>query len=162
MKNLFIFLVVSVIYCKISFAQKTFNFSDSTFQVNTQMVLPQLFNPDCQIDINNFPIIDSLANFLLKNKKISIQIIFHTDTRGNLDANQLRTEICGKNRLQEMFYGRYQKIQSDRISYECKGESEPIFTQKQIDQLTSESKKEDAQKVNRRTVIKITKTNFGE
>lgn len=162
MKNIFVFLALFIINCKISNAQKTFNFSDSTFQVNSQMTLPQLFNPDCQIDVNNFPIIDSLANFLFKNKNLSIQVIFHTDTRGNSETNQSKTEICGKNRLQEMFSSKYPNLQLDRISYECKGESNPIFTKKQIDQLVSKIEKEKAQKANRRTVIKIINTHFGK
>lgn len=153
MKQTGIIFISFILIQNLCFAQ--FKFSDTTLYVGDKIVTSQLFNPDCQIDISAFPFIDSLAKFLLKNENIVIEINFHSDVRGDYKMNQARTEVCGKDRLKDMFASRYPKIKQDRIIYKCHGESQPIFTQKAIDKIPNEIEKKKAHAANRRTVVNI-------
>lgn len=142
-----------------SYAQ-TFKLTDTAFSPGLTLVRGQVFNPDCQIDLNSFPFIDSLAKFLIANEHIAIEISFHTDIRGTPKANQLRTEFYGKYRLSEMFAGRYPTIKKEKIRYVCNGESKPIYTENAIKKITDKVKKQRAHNANARTVIKILQIDF--
>jgi hypothetical protein len=157
MKNSILLTIIALFSLEVNKAQ-TFNLTDTIFKTGDQLTRGELYDGDCHIDLINYPFIDSLANFLLKNKNISIEIHFHSDIRGNDQYNQKRTEVCGKSRLTSLFESKYPNLNLDRIVFLCFGESKPLFSQSDIDKIIDKNTKEKAHEANRRTVIKIIKT----
>ncbi|MCU0440369.1 MAG: hypothetical protein MUC49_20960 [Raineya sp.] len=154
MKKIIVIIILLQIVSLLSYSQ-TFNFTNSIHKVGDLLIRGQLFTPDCHISVKEIPFIDSLGKFLSKNTQIIILIEFHTDIRGSEELNKSSTEICGKNRLEKYFNYRYPDITKDRIQYACIGESQPIYSQTDIDKIKDLKEKEFAHSKNRRTIVKI-------
>lgn len=159
MKKVTFLFIISQIIFNFCIAQ-TFRLTDTTFIVGDQLTRAQLYNPNCQIDADNLPFLDSLAKFLIINRQIAIEIDFHSDIRGTAELNQSVTEICGQSRLVSFLKYDYPDINTDRIKFGCFGGSQPIYNQIYIDKIIDKADKEKAYAANRRTVIKITQTNY--
>lgn len=137
---------------------QTFQLKDTLFYVGDQLTHSGLYNPDCQIDMRSVPFLDSLSNFLMKNKQITIEIGLHSDIRGSSESSKRVTEVCGQKRLTSFFESKNPDL-IKRITFKCFGESKPIFTQKEIDKIPNREEKQRANFANNRTVIKIIKIN---
>lgn len=134
---------------------QSFHLTDTTFTVGSELIHGTLYNPNCQLNITDLSFLDSLANLILRNKQISIEIELHTDIRGSEESNLRRTEVCGKSRLMDYFQSKDPKLM-ERITFKCLGESQPIFTKKEIEKILNTAESEKAHLANSRTVIKIT------
>ena len=134
---------------------QSFHLTDTMFTVGSQLIHGTLYNPNCQLNNTDRPFLDSLAKLILRNKQISIEIELHTDIRGSEDSNLRRTEVCGKSRLMDFFQSKDPKL-LERITIKCFGESQPIFTKKEIEKILNTAESEKAHLANSRTVIKIT------
>jgi hypothetical protein len=159
-KLLFLFFTFQLIF-NLSNGQ-TFRLTDTTFHVGDQLIRGQLYNPNCQINIEDKPFLDSLASFLIKNGRIAIEIDIDSDIRGTAELNQMTTEVFGKSRLTNFFKYDYPAINLERIKFGCFGGSQPIYTQKEIDKIIDNVEKEKTYAKNRRTIIKIIQINFKE
>lgn len=104
--------------------------------------------PESHIELNK------LVDFLKKNPTLKIEIGGHTDTRGDDKANL----ILSQNRANSVVEYLIEKgITSNRLTAKGYGETKPIFTDADIDKLTTEKEKEAAHQENRRTEYKIIK-----
>jgi len=146
----------------ISFASfsQTLDFDNSDMKIGDSLIYSELYTVHCQMDENNIPFIDSLANFLIKNKQVVVSIEFHSDIRDDSEQNKNRTKICGKDRLMDYYIETFPNLNKNRIHYFCFGESNPLISQKNIDAIKDPKEKENALAQNSRTVIKIIQTDF--
>lgn len=159
MKRTFSTFLILLLFHNISDAQ-TFKLTDTIFYPGLKLVRGILYNPGCQIEINSLPFVDSLAKFLIANENIVIEISFHSEIRGAEKMNQMRTEGCGKSRLESMFTYNYPSINKERIKYVCYGESKPIYTLNEMEKITDKNKRNIAHMANARTVIEIIQVDF--
>ena len=98
--------------------------------------------------------LNKLADFLKDNESVKVEIGGHTDTRGDAKANQILSE----NRAKAVYEYIIDKgVDKSRLSYKGYGESQPIHTDEEIEQLESEEAKERAHQENRRTEYRIIK-----
>jgi outer membrane protein OmpA-like peptidoglycan-associated protein len=99
-------------------------------------------------------IFDSIQEFLLTQKSISILITDHTDTRGSDMANQKLSEQRAKTIREELIN---RGIEENRILAIGKGGSEPTHTEEEINQYKqiNSQKFEQFHQMNRRIVIRI-------
>jgi outer membrane protein OmpA-like peptidoglycan-associated protein len=98
--------------------------------------------------------LNKLADFLKENESVKVEIGGHTDTRGDAKANQILSE----NRAKAVYEYIIDKgVDKSRLSYKGYGESQPIHTDEEIEQLESEEAKERAHQENRRTEYRIIK-----
>jgi len=142
------------------FAQDSlkFEFLDSVFKVGQEKRI-EIRNEICNFGITDGKkqvIFDSIYHFLNSNKRVSISIIQHTDTRGSTAANQKLSEARAKAVKTELVR---KGITADRVEAIGKGESEPIHPEKEINQYkeSNPDKFEQLHQINRRTIIRITK-----
>jgi len=96
--------------------------------------------------------LDKLVNFLNENDKTKIEIGGHTDSRGDAKSNK----TLSNDRAKAVYDYVIQKgIAKERLSFMGYGSSQPVFTDEQISQMTTEKEKEKAHQSNRRTAYKI-------
>lgn len=101
----------------------------------------------------SFVELDKLVNFLTENPKIAIEIGGHTDSRGDAKSNK----TLSNDRAKAVYEYVIQKgIAKERLSFMGYGSAKPVYTDEQIEQLSSEKEKEKAHQANRRTEYKIT------
>ena len=98
--------------------------------------------------------LDKLVTFLNENDKIKIEIGGHTDSRGDAKSNK----ILSNDRAKAVYDYVIQKgIAKERLSFMGYGSSQPVYTDVQISQMSSDKEKEKAHQANRRTAYKIIK-----
>jgi len=160
-KNKFFFIFF--INCIFSQAQSTntFKYSDTTFTIGQTKRISELHmsfsHPIYSDGLNtrNDSIIDSIYVFLKSNPTIKIELISHTDSRGSSTAN---LTLSQKRAESIQFLLTEKGIKPTRIIPIGKGESEPIFTEDEINKFKfiDKYKYEKMHATNRRTIIKIT------
>jgi outer membrane protein OmpA-like peptidoglycan-associated protein len=102
---------------------------------------------ESRIELNLF------AEYLKKNISIKIELGGHTDSRGNETAN---IELS-QNRAATVYRFLIEKgVSSDRMTFKGYGSSKPIFSEQQINNLTTPLEKKEAHQKNRRTVWRET------
>lgn len=100
----------------------------------------------------SFVELDKLAQFLVDNPSVHIEIGGHTDSRGN------NNQELSENRAQSVYeYIVSKGIDKARMQHKGYGSTRPINTDEAINALDSESKKEAAHQENRRVEYKIIK-----
>ncbi len=134
-----------------------FKFTDTVFVIGQERIMEfrwEFCVPSYAHGNNN--IFDSIEKFLRKNENINVSIINHTDTRGSLTANKNLSEERAKAIKSELVL---KGISEDRINALGMGESEPIHSERFINQYrkTDPKKCEQLHQINRRTVIRIIK-----
>lgn len=163
---------------KNAFSQK-FTYNECTFSIYDNLTLDIAFN-SLRIFPEYYSSLDSLATFLLKNPNLSIIVENNSDSRG---SNEFLLKHTEKRAEAVVLYLISKGIEKERLSYKGNGENEPrilmtdimgveskfifvkgtILNEEYINELndgTEEGKKkfEDAHRLNRRTVIRITDT----
>lgn len=135
---------------------KTFKLSDSTFQIGAIYEVTELKYSLCTAfenpDIKNKKIIDSIQVFLHKNPSLKIEIGSHTCQRGGFSSNMRFSSIRALI-LKKALVSR--GIEESRIKTKGYGESRPIISQEEINQLPTKEEKENAYQTNMRILIKI-------
>ncbi|PHR48107.1 MAG: hypothetical protein COA32_06165 [Fluviicola sp.] len=102
----------------------------------------------------SFNELNRLVSFLKENESVKVEIGGHTDTRGDDQRNQELSE----NRAKAVYEYLIEKgVDKSRLSYKGYGESQPIYTDEEIEMLESEEAKEKAHQENRRTEYRIVK-----
>jgi outer membrane protein OmpA-like peptidoglycan-associated protein len=91
-----------------------------------------------------------MADFLISNPKLIIEIGVYTDSRGNAKSNLRLSEMRAKS-IKELLENEF-KIQSERMTVKGYGESIPIVVIDDIEQTIS---KEELHLLNRRVEITI-------
>lgn len=158
-----------LIHCN---AQHNFNWTDSVFQVGQI----KRVNVEYQLSGGCYPIkesllvLDTIAEFLKKNKNLRIEIATHSDFRGNSKMNNKLTELQA---LRVVDYLIVKGINANRLKFKGYGELYPKtvdfsinkshsflsigqkLTKDYIEKLDSKEKQETANAINRRTEIRI-------
>lgn len=102
------------------------------------------------IDPLNLVILDSIADYLLKNPQIKMEIGVHTDTRWVDDNNNFTEKrskvICD--------YLEYRGVSRTRLSCKGYGKSKPLVSDAAIKRMKNEKSKEMAHQKNRRIEFK--------
>lgn len=138
-------------------AQGTFNFSDTEFILGQKHRLDLhyvLCQSDVIVDSTSIFQIDSVIEFLNQNKKITIEIGVHTDSRGtdslNLKMTQWRSES-----IRNYLIGR--GIPESQLTAKGYGETQLIISEEEINKYkkTDKLQYEKLHQRNRRTELKI-------
>lgn len=103
----------------------------------------------------SFVELNNLANFLRENPSLRIELGGHTDTRGDVNDNLKLSTDRAKSVYNYLIDT--EKIDGKRLTFKGYGESNPLVSDQEINQLSSEKAKETAHQKNRRTVYKILK-----
>lgn len=145
----FLLLVVSFLFLASGFCEeRTFEYSDSTFEIGAVRNLDFRVRHGCGYDPMVYPELDSLVEFLATHENIRIAIEMYTDQRGseehNLAISQLRAYF-----IRDYLVGK--SIDSNRIVAKGYGEEYPV-----IDCFSDSIKcSEEEYLESRRTIIRI-------
>ncbi|WP_430406396.1 OmpA family protein [Fluviicola sp.] len=157
MKIIFSLILISVLLPLLGKAQGTFNFSDTAFTLGQRHSLAlryALSEARVIVDSTSILQLDSIVQFLKKNKQISIEIGVHTDSRGsdplNLKMTQWRSEQV-RNYLVE------QGVSESQMTAKGYGETQLIIPEEEINKYkkTNKLQYEKLHQMNRRTELKI-------
>ncbi len=134
------------------------SFDDSVFHVGDQILCNHIIFTTTgrgQISEDSKFSAKQIADFLIKFPNIKIEIGVHTDTRGSEEAN-LKISLNRANGI-KLYLEEHFSISSDRIVPKGYGESEPIHSEKYINQFkeVDKVKYEQLHQINRRVVLKI-------
>ena len=104
---------------------------DSTVMPGDVKVLEVLFdyNGGCRIFEEYYATLDSLAQYLLRNPQIQVQISVHVDSRGTVQGNQKLTECRGRRVAQCL---EKWKVPGTQFTMVSKGEDEPLISDETI------------------------------
>lgn len=119
---------------------------------NNSVVLKNVF-----FDLNkstlrkeSFVELDKLVSLLKENPEIKIEISGHTDSRGN------NNQVLSEDRAKSVYdYVVSKGISAERLSHKGYGSSKPVYSDEQINNMSTEKEKEAAHQANRRTEYKI-------
>lgn len=136
---------------------KTFNLTDSTFEIGATYTIPNLIYNLClrygdTFEEDNKPTLDSLTDFLMKNENLIFEIGSHTDQRGSTEANLILSEKRAE-KLKMLLIEN--GIKMDQLITKGYGENQPINEQADIDNLETFEEKENAYRLNRRIELRI-------
>jgi len=98
--------------------------------------------------------LDKLTEFLKFHKNISIEVGGHTDTRGD---EKLNLKLSQERANSVIEYLITKGIDKERLTAKGYGETQPIYSNEEIDKMTTEKEKEQAHQENRRTEYRIVK-----
>lgn len=137
-------------------AQKpiTFEYRDTTFEVGAIKSFRTIVYQDARFsnEPQTKPSLDSIADFMLQNKQLTIEIGVHTSYRGSskynlhltdMRANAIRNYVIDKG------------VEESRVLAKGYGESKLIYSEELIDKMLTSKEKEAAHALNRRTVLTI-------
>jgi hypothetical protein len=171
-----ILLLINVSVVIAQNSERYFEFNDTIFHIGQI----KDFEIEYQISGGGYPlkefipILDSIADFINKNKNIKIEIGTHSDFRGASDANISLTEMRAEKVKNYLIY---KGIDPERLKSVGYGESEPIVVDNLLNQRfsflpigtilnkefcesqTDDDRKEIICKINRRTTLKILSVN---
>lgn len=150
-------ILISVLLPSLGKAQGTFNFSETVFSLGQKHCL-ELHYALCEghliVDSTSILQLDSVVQFLKKNKQVSIEIGVHMDSRGsdlsNLKMTQWRSE-------QVRNYLVKQGIPESQLTAKGYGETQLIISEEEINKYKKINKLqyEKLHQKNRRTELKI-------
>ncbi|HBF89047.1 MAG TPA: hypothetical protein DDX39_10435 [Bacteroidales bacterium] len=152
--------------------QSIFNLTDSVFKVGQiqKIHVTYDFSGGCHPRVESVPLLDSIYDFLEKNRDLKIEVGGHTDYRGDSITNKRLSDMRASrvkeyfiekgidiNRLEHKGYGEYRPTIVDAKT----NEQYPFLnlgqklTEDYIKKLDTVEKQEIAHMLNRRTEIKI-------
>lgn len=107
--------------------------------------------------VNSEDSLDFLYNTLIENPTLVIELMAHTDTRGNADKNQ----VLSQKRAQSCVdYLVSKGIPAERMEAKGYGESTPIIDDATINALPTKEEKEAAHQKNRRTEFRVLRDDY--
>lgn len=162
MKNrqFFIFLFC-VIFSSRTFSQNvtsTFSLTDTTFKTGSVLRTYSMIFDLGKITLKpeSFAFLDSLYNFLDKNKQLAIEIDRYGDNQKPESSIKL-----GEGRARAIRDYLVEKgISIKRFYIKSYGDRKPIFSQVAINQAKTKEQKEELNRLNRRTEFVIVSTSF--
>lgn len=133
--------------------QRTFTMNDSTFQIGDVMWLHVIYDlGKATIRPDSYPLLDSLANFLIQHADIVVEISGHTDARGS-DKYSIRLSDV---RAHAVFNYLVSKgVSANNMKYAGYSDTRPLVPEKQINRIKSKEGQEQLHQLNRRTEIRI-------
>lgn len=153
MKRILIFMILMLIG-NISTAQN-FNLDSNNLKVGDVYVADPFIMFELgrlTIKTQSFSHLDSIADFLIRNDRLIIEIGIHTDSRGS----DIRSERLDQKRAESIReYLVAEGVDSVRLLAQGYGESKLIISDNQILKMQSAQEKENAHSINRRTEFKI-------
>lgn len=109
----------------------------------------------CSVRPESYPLLDSLVAFMIAHPEIVIEIGNHSDSRGSDKYNTRLTECRSKD---VAFYLVNHGIDSSRVQWKGYGETQLIVAESYINGVQSKQGKEELHQINRRTEIRIIKS----
>ncbi len=161
MNKLFLLTLLSYLPISVLLAQpeKLFEYSDSTFELESVHFLPLLYcfnggNLE-RCDSSNISIIENTSIFILNHPRISFQIESHTSSRGSFEYNQALSKARAE-ALEHILVYRY-NVDSLRLRATGYGEKYPLISDQHINQMNIEEEcmLEGIHALNRRTLIRV-------
>lgn len=140
-------LVIFGFISKSLFCQSYFEYSDTTFEVNSIKII-RLDDKESNFSSNNI-LLDSLSIFLIKNNSLSIELGTHSTCKGGEEYNLLYTEHLATNLKNELLI---RGVDGSRITTKAYSNLKPII---QCDICRKCSK--EALYINKRIEVKIVK-----
>lgn len=141
--------------------QKSYkNFSDTVFKVNDLIIAPEIIFDlsSCRVRPESIDSVSIIAKFIKRYPNYKMEIMVHTDQRGNAIGN-IKISTCRANSLLSFLKENF-NVPLDNIMASGQGENHPIISEDQIKKIkikTEEDlvKKELLYRKNRRVEIKI-------
>ncbi len=131
-----------------------FSFSDTSFKVRQSHRLSVLYKfGRAEVDSASRSTIDSIANFLNKNKNITIEIAVHGKMTGCMAITSARSMTIADTLIAR-------GINKERISPKGYGETKPIISDLTIKKAKTKEEKDALIAKNRRTEIIILSTDY--
>jgi len=125
-----------------------------------------LLAPEIRFDLNNGLLVEEgslksiqeLAAFFTRNPFVVVEIVSHTDSRGNEDSNQVLSLQRSKTIIAVMLnYFSSDTVFTERFIATGKGESDPVISEELINTCKDDKINiEKYHQINRRTEIRIT------
>jgi outer membrane protein OmpA-like peptidoglycan-associated protein len=162
LKTLFV-IITFLFFADNALISQTFNLSDTVFSPN-QTYRPQtgkiqfMYYSDSILPLS-YQTLDSVADFLLKNPKITIEIGVHSDSRGS-DKYSVRFDTPRAKSVK--LYLINKGISENRITAKGYWSKSPIITDDEIEKMKTIQEKEEAHFINRRTEFKIIAIDYSE
>jgi len=97
--------------------------------------------------------IKPVADFINKNKNLTVELACYSDTRGDAKMNILRTSARAKSVWDYLVFEL--KVDSTRIKYKSYGENYLLIPEKEILQAKTDSEKQKLHLINQRTQLII-------
>jgi hypothetical protein len=138
---------------------QTVSFSDTIFKIGDKLPIRPIHFELAKSNIltDSHPFLDSIADFLVKNKNLSIEVGVHTDTRW---TDKYSTCLSCNRAKAIANYLISKGIQPDRLIPKGYNDKEPLISEEEINKLKTIEEKEKAHQINRRTEFKIISTNY--
>ena len=130
-----------------------FTLEDSVISVGDVMICDIYFSFDSpEILPISFGLLDSIAEFIIKNDTSVFEITHHTDSRGN-DNYCLRLSEVRARAIFDYLINR--GVEEKQMTYKGMGENDIIISDKDINSQESDESREVLHAVNRRTVLEV-------
>jgi outer membrane protein OmpA-like peptidoglycan-associated protein len=160
MKNIiFLFIFLNGTFCLAQPEVPQYKgFKDTSFEVADIILAPEIrfsLSGNRAVLPQYHDSVKVIADFLIKNPGITVEIGVHSDIRGNAEMN-LKLSEMGAESIKDLLVDMY-KISYYRIKTKGYGESEPLMPENIIAEATSREKKDELHALNRRVVVKILK-----
>ena len=156
-----IITILILLICNSTFGQdsvKTYNtFKSKQFEVNDIILAPKIYfqlSGGQRVISEHYDSVKVIADFLLANPTIVIELGVHSDIRGPEASNLKLSERKALN-LKAVLEHHF-NIQPERLIATGYGESYPIITEKEVMAAPTEEK-ENLHAINRRVEIRILK-----
>lgn len=158
MKNFLIILTIVFASNLIAFGQ-TVSLSDTIFKIGDKLPVRPIFFDFNKSNIltDSYPYLDSIADFLMKNKNLSIEVGVHTDTRW---SDKYSTCLSCNRAKAIVNYLISKGIKPDRLYSKGYNDTEPLILDEEINKLKTIEEKEKAHQINRRTEFTIISTDY--
>lgn len=147
-----IILTILISFC---FGQSTKTLKDSLFKKGDVVKIPTIIygmsKPCCWSPQTDS--IKPVADFINKNKNLTVELACYSDTRGDAKMNILRTSARAKSVWDYLVFEL--KVDSTRIKYKSYGENYLLIPEKEILQAKTDSEKQKLHLINQRTQLII-------
>lgn len=111
-----------------------------------------IFNNSNRISLSSEPSIDSVVNFMKKNPTVTLEIQYHSDTRGSKELLEKITQY----QAEKIYYDIVSKgVAAQRLLYKGWGKNQPLIASQQVYNAKTQEEKVAISAINRRTVFKI-------
>lgn len=134
---------------------QSFDLSSDDFEVGEiYTAQPQILFSLAKWDIQpeSYPLLDSIALFLMQHDELIVEIGTHTDSRGS-DQCCMRLDTKRAESIYDYLVAK--GVDASRLEPKGYGETQLLITDEEIDKMTTAMEKEEAHATNRRTEFKI-------
>ncbi len=149
MKTLFRLILFLGLIPSFTFAQNKKTFNDTFFEKGDIIRVPnldiELLNRETDVKNDS---LDALVNFLNQHSTLKVEVACHTDSRGNLTANQQASQYRADGI--KTYLIKYKAITADRLKAKGYGETKLIIQDATIASAKTIEEKEKLYQINRR------------